>query len=115
MTLPLIVGVQLLVVAVILFAATPVVQRRVLGGALPIAIARNALLVVGIVLVAIDLAGTQTPMSRTANPVAFAGQSVEAGRVVYTANCAACHGVDARGGGPLPIPRRSRRRPSWRT
>jgi len=100
MSLFLIVGVQVVVLATILFALSPIVHRRWPTGDAALAIGRSVLLVAGIVLIAVDLAGGQTPMSKTPNPVAGTVTSVEAGRVAYQANCAACHGVDARGGGP---------------
>jgi putative ABC transport system permease protein len=34
------------------------------------------------------------------NPIAPTVQSLEIGRQVYLNNCSACHGADARGGGP---------------
>ena len=40
-------------------------------------------------------------MSNTPNPVPAQVTSVDAGYNLYQANCAACHGVDGNGGGPL--------------
>ena len=60
---------------------------------------RIALAIVGIGLASATLFDT-TPDSRTPNPVPFTVTSVQAGRSLYVANCAACHGVDGRGGGP---------------
>jgi mono/diheme cytochrome c family protein len=40
-------------------------------------------------------------MSATPNPVPNQVTSVDAGYRLYQANCAACHGVDGNGGGPL--------------
>jgi mono/diheme cytochrome c family protein len=101
MSLTLLVGIQVVVVAAILFAISPVVHRRWPAGDVAVAVARSVFIVAGIVLIALDVTGGQTPMSKVANPVAGTVTSVEAGRVAYQATCAACHGVDARGGGPL--------------
>jgi mono/diheme cytochrome c family protein len=58
-------------------------------------------IIVGVVLIAIAAGGGQTPMSGTPNPVPAQVTSVNAGYRLYQANCAACHGVDGNGGGPL--------------
>jgi len=100
MSLLFVIGIQLLVVGVVLVAATPTIRRRWPGGDAALTIARTGALVFGIVLVAADLSGTATPMSRTPNPVAGTVTSIDAGRAVYQATCAACHGVDGQGGGP---------------
>ena len=101
MSVVLLVGIQVVVLGAILFAISPVVHRRWPTGDAAVAVSRSILIVAGIVLIAFDVTGGQTPMSKTRNPVAGTTTSIEAGRVAYQANCAACHGVDARGGGPL--------------
>jgi mono/diheme cytochrome c family protein len=42
-----------------------------------------------------------TPGSSVQNPIPDTVTSATKGQELYLANCAACHGVDARGGGPL--------------
>jgi putative copper resistance protein D len=41
-----------------------------------------------------------TPQTQLANPIPATVDSISAGEEVYLNTCAACHGVDARGGGP---------------
>ncbi len=101
MSLGLIIGVQVVIVGIVLFALTPAMRRRWPRADGYVALARSAAIVVGIALVAISLGGGQTPMSGTPNPVPNQVTSVEAGYDLYQANCAACHGVDGNGGGPL--------------
>ena len=59
----------------------------------------GALVVLGVVLSFAGCAGPQRQQA-DGNPIPLTVTSVEAGRELYQANCAACHGVDARGGGP---------------
>jgi mono/diheme cytochrome c family protein len=101
MSLLFVIGIQAIVVGAVLFLASPAIERRWPASSTGIAIARNLVLIVGIVMTAADLAGGQTPKSNTPNPVAETVTSVVAGRAIYQANCAACHGVDGQGGGPL--------------
>lgn len=101
MSLGLIIGVQVVIVGIVLFALTPGMRRRWPKADGYVALARSAAIVVGIALVAISLGGGQTPMSNTPNPVPNQVTSVDAGYDLYQANCAACHGVDGNGGGPL--------------
>lgn len=62
---------------------------------------RTAPLALGITLVAAGLGGGQTPLSGTPNPIPDQVTSVDAGSRLYQANCAACHGIDGSGSGPL--------------
>lgn len=41
------------------------------------------------------------PTSFQASPTGFTAESIERGRVLYASQCAACHGADGRGQGPL--------------
>lgn len=60
------------------------------------AVAAVAILAVGIVL------GVRLlPASDPANPISPTVDSISRGTQLYTNNCAACHGANARGGGPL--------------
>ena len=101
MSLAMVVGIQLVVVGVVLFALTPAMRRRWPAADGFVALARIGTIVAGIAFVAIGLSGGQTPMSGTPNPVSDQVTSVDAGADLYQANCAACHGVDGNGGGPL--------------
>jgi len=100
-SIAVIVGLQLVLLGVILLLAGPAIRRRwpATGGYL--VLARSIALVLGVTLVGSSLGGGQTPMSNTPNPVPAQVASVTAGRDLYQANCAACHGVDGTGGGPL--------------
>ncbi|MDP9482397.1 MAG: c-type cytochrome [Chloroflexota bacterium] len=98
-TLGLVVGIELLAVAALLFLFGRQIARRWPRQAWLVSFGRIALAIVGLGLASATLFDT-TPNSRTANPVPFTVTSVQAGQALYIANCAACHGVDARGGGP---------------
>lgn len=99
LTLGLVVGIELLAVAALLFLFGRSISRRWPRHAWLVSFGRIALAIVGLGLASATLFDT-TPDSRRVNPVPFTVTSVEAGRSLYVANCAACHGVDARGGGP---------------
>lgn len=101
MSLGLAIGVQLAIVGIALFFLTPAIRQRWPRVDAYLALARTALIVVGITLVGLTASGGQTPMSNTPNPVAAQVTSVDAGYRLYQANCAACHGVGGNGGGPL--------------
>lgn len=57
-------------------------------------------LVVGFVMVA-SAVFTPTPQTGLSNPVPRTVESVAIGSDVYLNSCSSCHGIDARGGGPL--------------
>ena len=101
MSLALVIGVQVAIVGIVLFALTPGIRRRWPSADGLLALVRTATIVAGVVLVAVGVTGTQTPMSNTPNSVPAQVTSVDAGYNLYQANCAACHGVDGNGGGPL--------------
>lgn len=101
MSLGLIIGVQVVLLGIVLFALAPAVRRRWPRADGYLALARSAAVVLGIALLAVNVSGGQTPMSNRPNPVADQVTSVDAGYNLYQANCAACHGVDGNGGGPL--------------
>lgn len=101
MSLGLIIGVQVAIAGVVLFILTPAIRRRWPSADGIVALMRTGAIVIGIALVAVSLSGGQTPMSNTPNPVPDQVTSVDRGYNLYQANCAACHGVDSNGGGPL--------------
>ncbi|HEX7473996.1 MAG TPA: cytochrome c [Candidatus Limnocylindrales bacterium] len=98
-TLGLVVGIELVAVAALLFLFGRPISRRWPRHAWLVSFGRIALAIIGLGLASATLFDT-TPDSRLANPVPFTVTSVQAGRSLYVANCAACHGVDGRGGGP---------------
>jgi mono/diheme cytochrome c family protein len=100
LTVQLIFGLEALAIGVALWLAAPWVMRRRPGAAAYLAIGRTIALVAGIVLVVAAFLGEQTPYSDLKNPVADTVTSVQTGQALFMANCAACHGVDGRGGGP---------------
>ena len=98
-TLGLVIGIELVAVAALLFLFGRPISRRWPRHAWLVSFGRIALAIIGLGLASATLFDT-TPDSRLANPVPFTVTSVQAGRSLYVANCAACHGVDGRGGGP---------------
>jgi mono/diheme cytochrome c family protein len=100
-SLGLIIGVQLAAAGIALFFLTPRICRRWPGADGALALARTVLVIGGVSLVGLTASGGQTPMSNTPNQVPAQVTSVTAGYRLYQANCAACHGVDGNGGGPL--------------
>ena len=100
-SLLIVIGVQVLAVGVVLFAAGPRLIRRWPGAAAGILIGRTFGVIIGIVLIAATFVGGATPMSSATNPNPATVTSVQTGATLYQATCAQCHGVDGRGGGPL--------------
>ena len=100
-TLLVVIGVQVLAVGITLVFVGPRLIRRWPGTGAAVILGRTLGVVVGIALVALAYYGGATPMSNTANPNPATVTSVTAGAGLYQANCAMCHGVDGRGGGPL--------------
>jgi mono/diheme cytochrome c family protein len=100
LTIGVIVGLEALIVAALLFLGTGAIRRRSqrFGGmARPVAWLAGIL---GAVLVLGAVFADTTPASDLANPIPDTVTSATAGQNLYLANCAACHGADARGGGP---------------
>jgi len=100
-SLGLVIGVQVILVGIALFALTPALRRRWPKADGWVALARSGAMIIGVALVALGLSGGQTPMSSTKNPVPDQVTSVDAGYNLYQANCAACHGVHRNGDGTL--------------
>jgi mono/diheme cytochrome c family protein len=100
LTLGVIVGLEALVIAALLWLGAAAIRRR---SARAGALARPVAWVAGItgaVLVLGAVFGDTTPLTDITNPVPDTVTSVTAGEGLFLANCASCHGVDARGGGP---------------
>ena len=97
----IVIGVQLAVVGLAIGLLGPRIQGRWPGAGGLVIIGRTFGVIGGIALIALSFAAGETPMSGTPNPVPGTVVSVQAGAELYQANCAACHGVDAKGGGPL--------------
>ena len=104
----IVIGVQLTLLGAALVLFGGQIKRRWPEAGAPLVLGRTVALAAGIALIAVPFLSKQTPMSDLANPVANTVQNVEAGGNLYQANCAQCHGADARGGGPdaglTPVP-----------
>lgn len=101
MTIGILIGAQLLIAGAVLFLLGPRIRRGIPALAGTSLVLPVAAMTVGAVLIGIDVTGGQTPMSRTPNPIPNTVTSVTTGYRLYQANCAACHGVEGNGGGPL--------------
>jgi mono/diheme cytochrome c family protein len=100
LTIGVVVGLEALIAAALLYFGAGAIKRRSprLGGlARPIAWLAG---ITGTVLVLGAVFSDTTPASDLANPIPDTVTSATAGQTLYLATCAACHGVDARGGGP---------------
>jgi mono/diheme cytochrome c family protein len=97
----LVIGIQLAARGIALSFVTPAIRRRRPRTDSYLALGRTALLVVGVALLGLTASGGQTPMSNMPNQFPAQVTSVDAGYRLYQANCAACHGVDGNGGGPV--------------
>jgi len=100
LTIGVIFGLESLIVAALLFLGAGAIRRRSARfGALarPIAWLSGIL---GAVLVMGAVLADATPGSGLTNPIPNTVTSSTAGQNLFLANCASCHGVDARGGGP---------------
>jgi mono/diheme cytochrome c family protein len=95
-----VVGIEALIVAALMWLGTGWVRRhsKSFGRIVrPLAWLSG---ITGVVLVLGAVFSDTTPLSDLKNPVPNTVDSVTKGQELYLANCAACHGVDARGGGP---------------
>jgi mono/diheme cytochrome c family protein len=100
LTFSVVLGLEALIVATLLFLGAGSIRRRSprFGG-----LARPTGWLAGIlgaVLVLGAVFADATPGSDLGNPIPDTVTSASAGQNVFLANCASCHGVDARGGGP---------------
>jgi mono/diheme cytochrome c family protein len=101
MNLSTIIGIEIALLGLVAFGAAPRVRRRWPTVAGLTLIVPSLLLISGIGLALFGAFGGATPLSSTPNPIAATVTSVDTGNRLYQANCAACHGVDGEGGGPL--------------
>jgi mono/diheme cytochrome c family protein len=96
----LLIGLEALVVAAVLWLLRPSIARRAPSAKRLVNGATIVAVIIGAGFVSLNL-GEQTPNTGLTNPVPRTVDSIAAGAKLYQANCAACHGVDGRGGGPL--------------
>jgi mono/diheme cytochrome c family protein len=94
----LLIGICLLAVGIAGFAAAQ--RLRASGPGRAVVMARIPALVAGVV-VTTSAFFAATPQTHLPNPIPRTVDSIAMGEQVYVNSCAACHGVDARGGGPL--------------
>jgi mono/diheme cytochrome c family protein len=100
LTIGVVFGLESLIVGALLYLGAGAIRRRSTRfGSLarPLAWLSGIL---GAVLVLGAVFADTTPASDLPNPIPDTVTSATAGQNLYLANCAACHGVDARGGGP---------------
>jgi len=97
----LLIGLEIVVFAVVLWLLKPTLVRRAPSAGRVVNWASVLALLVGVSLAGINVLTEQTPESSLTNPVKRTVDSIAAGAGLYQASCAACHGVDAHGGGPL--------------
>ena len=95
-----VVGLELLIVAALLWLGTAWVRRRSKSFGRVVRPLAWLSGITGLVLVLGAMFADTTPLSDLQNPIPNTVDSVTKGQELYLANCAACHGVDARGGGP---------------
>ncbi len=96
-SLGLVVGIQLLVIALLAAAFARYVGLRRPGWASLARVIGSLAGIAGLVLVVAAI--LQPEATTIVNPVPNTVTSVEAGAALFQADCARCHGVDARGGG----------------
>jgi mono/diheme cytochrome c family protein len=101
LTVVVLIGAQLVIVGTAVVLLDAWIAARFPGSAAYLALLRTAAIVVGVTMIASGVFGDTTPDSSLANPVAPTVRSVTVGADLYQANCAACHGVEGRGGGPM--------------
>jgi mono/diheme cytochrome c family protein len=100
LTIGVVFGIECLIVTALLFLGAGAIRPRspkVGRLARPIAWGAGIL---GAVLVLGGVFADTTPESGLPNPIPETVTSATTGQRLFLANCAACHGVDARGGGP---------------
>jgi mono/diheme cytochrome c family protein len=97
----LLIGLEIVVFAVVLWLLKPTLVRRAPSAGRVVNWASVVALLVGVALAGINVLTEQTPETSRVNPVKRTVDSIAAGAGLYQASCAACHGVDAHGGGPL--------------
>lgn len=98
-SLGLVVGIQLLVVALVAVAFARYVGVRQPGRASLARVVGSLAGIAGLVLVVAAFLGPSSGGPVPVNPVPNTVTSVDAGATLYQADCARCHGVDALGGG----------------
>jgi mono/diheme cytochrome c family protein len=100
LTIGVVIGLESLIVGALLYLGAGAIRRRSprFGSlARPVAWLSG---IVGAVLVLGAVFADATPSTSLPNPIPDTVTSATAGQNLFLANCAACHGVDARGGGP---------------
>jgi copper transport protein len=93
-------GMEVALLGLVAVAAAAPLRRTARRAALALAGPGAAAVIAGTVLAIAGMAVQTGGPEAQVNPVLPTQQSVEAGRVIYAARCASCHGVGGRGDGP---------------
>lgn len=99
-SIPLVLGVESVIVGVVLFLLASRTRRRFPRSVAAVSLLRTFAVIGGVTLMISAFVSDVTPDTNLPNPIPDTVRSVTAGADLFQANCAACHGADARGGGP---------------